>query len=439
MKKRTLLILSFLFPMICGNVAAFERLPINIVYVNHVEVESVIDFSCSQTDRRICESVEANYIDTSSEIAKEVNLVEDMGAYISFHISGAFAERALAAGDNYVWYQYLLQGHTVGVHTHAYLRGNNIFEWMFVESPRTEEIEKHWQDNYDLVGNLVGFDSLWVGESHLNCTYCWEALGYTLGATEEIAFLPAGQHIVWLVRRAPFHDFIVYPHFPQIGTAEEHGEPDNTFFFDLRVPQLKKEFLMLYLEWLERERLGLDPQVWGWGWSNHGGFSTQFYVDDIEEMLIWLRENFIERVSLRGNTIARFVNDHQLAEIYKDYEQLGGRPLPSPVDNINDQFPFMAFALEKAGVISDLSKDLGQNGVRLFEMQRDGASPGIRVYLLFREVDGEGIVNIQSILATQGVRHTNLTRLDVIDGSKGKADITRLFLGSTPLVLDMAE
>jgi hypothetical protein len=417
-----------------------EQLPIHLVYVNHVEVESVIDYVPPLVDGNTYTTTPEKYAFTSGQLEWEIAQAEAVGARISFHMSGAYAERAVAAGDQALWAQHLADGHTVGIHFHKFLRGPEPFQWTYRVSPDQEQIVEAWRDNHDLVADLVGPEALWVGESHYGCPSCWENLGYRLRTTERMALLPAGQHIVWLVERDP-QGVITYPHFPQIGQASWHGPPGSRAYFDLRVPQLKKEFLMLYLEWLERERLGLEPQVWAWGWANHGGRSTAQHAAEIQEMLTWLKANFVGKMSPRGNVIARFVSDHELSDIYEAYEQSGVQPLPSPLTNVNDQFPYLAYALQDAGVTADLSADLGLPGVRLFELERNPSEnppPGRppRVYLLFRETDGTERVDISAVLGSRGVDATNLTLIDVVNGSTSQVDVGNLLLGPTPLVLE---
>ncbi|MFQ5594978.1 MAG: hypothetical protein ACE5HA_12605, partial [Anaerolineae bacterium] len=421
---------------------AVEQLPINLVYVNHVEVESVLDYLPPPVDGTTYATTPEKYADTSGNLEWEMAQAEAVGARVSFHMSGAYAEQAVEAGAQAPWSGHLADGHTVGVHFHSFLRGPQPFQWTYSPSPSQQQIAQAWQDNHDLVADLVGAEALWIGESHYACPSCWEDLGYQLRTTEQMAQLPAGQHIVWLVERDRA-GVITYPHFPQIGQAAWHGPPQNRNYFDLRVPQLKKEFLMLYLEWLERERLGLEPQVWAFGWLNHGGRNTDLYADEIQEMFTWMGDNFAGRTSPRGNVIAEFVSDHQLADRYKAYEQAGGQPLPPPTDNVNDQFPYMAHALEDAGVTADLSAQLGLPGVRLFELERAPAEnppPGAppKVYLLFREIDGNDVVDISDVLASRGVDATNLTLINVVDGSTSPADGRSLLLGPTPLVLEAA-
>lgn len=429
-------IASLAFPTSDPGTPSVEQLPIHLVYANHVEVESVIDYRPPLMDGATYTATPDRHAYTSGQLEWEMAQAEAVGARISFHMSGAYAERAVAAGDQARWTEHLSDGHSVGVHFHSFLHGSGPFQWTYSPSPAEEQIVQAWQDNHDLVAALVGADTLWVGESHYGCQTCWEELGYRLRSTEQMAQLPAGQHIVWLVERDA-SGVITYPHFPQIGQASWHGPAERQIYFDLRLPQLKKEFLMLYLEWLERERLGLAPQVWAWGWVNHGGGNTQRYAADIQAMLTWLSDNFVGRTSPRGNVIAEFVSDHQLSEIYEAHEQGGGQPLPSPRNNVNDQFPHMAYALQDAGVTADLSGALGLPGVRLFELERvRPENPLQRVYLLFRDADGNDVVDISGVLAARGVDPASLTLIDVVDGSIRQVDGSSLLLGPTPLVLE---
>jgi len=404
-------------------------------------VESVLAPACPPADRTVCLTTPERYAFTSAWLDWEVSQAEAAGGAVSFHMSGAYAERALAAGDGDLWLDLLARGHTVGFHAHKFLRGTGPFEWVRAATPTQPEIEQCWQDNHDLLAVLVGSGPLWIGESHYGCPSCWSGLGYRLRSTEAMALLPAGQHIVWQVERDP-GGTVTYPHLPQIGQAGWHGPAGNRVFFDLRIPQLQKAFLMLYLEWLERERLDLPPQVWAWGWCNHGGNSTEIHQAGIQEMLAWLSDSFLGKTSRRGNVMARFVSDHEIEGIYGAWELAGGDPLPPPTGNVNDRFPYMAWALADAGVSADLTADLGRDGVRLIEMERVsplGPPPGSppRAWLLFRETDGAGSVDISGVLAARGAEADTLVLLDVVDGSSFEVDPSGLLLGPTPLVLEL--
>ena len=425
----------------CSASALPQQLPIHILYVNHVEVESVLDGTCMQYQGVVCSSTAERYDLTGALLEYEMSQAESVGGTVSFHMSGAYAERALAAGDQFEWLDNIDRGHTVGVHAHSFVRGPEPFQWIRNESPTQPDIEQHWQDNHDLVAALVGTDRLWIGESHYPCPTCWERLGYSVKSTEHMSLLPEGQHIVWLVERDA-SGIIVYPHFPQIGKAGVHGPEGSQSFFDLRIPQLKKEFIMLYLEWLERERLGLESQVWAWGWVNHGGNSTEQHKTDIEEMLQWLAAHFVGKTSSRGNNIARFVNDHQIADIYETFEQTGGQALPSPASHVNDRFPYMAHVLTGAGITRELTNDLDYQGVRLFELEKVPHAPSAsaeteRFYLLFRETDGSGAVDLSTVLEFNGVKTDMLKSLDVVDGSTNTIDPADITLGYTPMVLEI--
>jgi hypothetical protein len=419
---------------------ATDQLPIHIVYVNHVEVESVIEYQGPLVPGQVYTATPGRYAFTRGQLDWEVAQAEAVGARLSFHMSGAYGEWALATGDQPVWLQRLANGHTVGVHFHTFVRGPGPFTWQYLPSPNQQQITQAWQDHYDLVAALTGAPQLWIGESHYGCPSCWQALGYRLAATEQMALLPGGQHIVWLVERNALN-VITYPHLPQIGAAGWHGPQGGQIYFDLRVPQLKKELLLLYMEWLERERLDLPAQMWCWGWNNHGGQNTVWYAAQIQELLTWLGAGFAGRVSPRGNVIARFAGDHEVSDLYEDYETWG-EPLPSPLTHVNDQCPYAAYALTDAGVIADLTGELGLSGIRLFEMRRqppENPPPGPprRVFLLFREIDGVEVLDLSGVLAAHGVTTPSLMSFDVSDGTHAPMPATSLFLGSEPLVLDV--
>ncbi len=417
---------------------AAAQMPIHILYVNHVEVESVIDYMPPLIEGTTYSTTTARYNYTKSQLEWEMSQAESVGARISFQMSGAYAARAKMEGDSALWAAHLAAGHNLGVHSHSFLQGADPTQWTYKLVASQAEIEQHWHDNHDLVASLVGADQLWHGESHYECPTCWVDLGYNLRAIEEMVPIPRGQHIVWTVERRT-DGIVTYPHFPQPGEASYHGPDERRIFFDLRFPQLKKEFLLVYMEWLERERLSLPQQVWSWGWCNHGGRSTETYAAGIADLLTWMHDNFTSQTSPRGNVIARFVNDHELKGVFEDYEAAGGEPLPT--DTATDQFPYLAWALRDCGVIEERTGTLGVPGVRVFEMLRDAAQnpsdPNKSVLLLFRETDGADIVNLGGILTAMGQTGASLIATNVKTGVILPAVADQINVGSTPVVLEV--
>jgi hypothetical protein len=414
------------------------QFPIHILYVNHVEVESVVDYIPPLAEGEICPTSTTRYNFTRQQLEWEMAQAESVGAYVSFHMSGAYAIKAIVEGDSLSWQTHLQTGHSVGVHAHSFVMGANPFVWINKTSANQQEKEKHWTDNHSLVSSLVGSTQLWVGESHYDCPTCWSSLGYSLRTTEAMAMLPVGKHIVWLVERDQ-KSVINYPHFPQIGEAGWHGPASQREYFDLRIPQLKKEFLLLYLEWLERERLSLAPQVWAWGWVNHGGGSTLLHAAEISEMLAWMSQNFVGAISPRGNLIAQFVNDHQIKQIYETFEQSGGEPLPSPVDSTVDQFPYLTNALADCGVIGDLSTELGIEGIKFFKMEKDSPLDSLppldTLYLIFRVNDGLEMIDIGDLLSAHGEQNSSMILVNVKTGDSTNVLANSLTVGSQPLIL----
>src|SRR3990170_3413802 len=83
------------------------QLPIHLVYVNHVEVESVIQYVGPLVDGTTYTATQPKYTFTSGQLEWEMAQAEAVGARISFHMSGAYAERAMAAGAQALWAQHL--------------------------------------------------------------------------------------------------------------------------------------------------------------------------------------------------------------------------------------------------------------------------------------------------------------------------------------------
>jgi hypothetical protein len=213
--------------------------------------------------------------------------------------------------------------------------------------------------------------------------------------------------------------FIGLDHLAQIGSAESHG-------MDLTVPQLQRRFLMLYTEWLARERNGVEDRVWLFGFVYHPNYGDR-YNAELAEFLSWLDEHFIDRNSPYGNVIARYASAGEIAQEYETWE--AEHPGASSFSYVRDDpYPYryavMPEMLDGAAYETDIALD---EGVTCFRLSKDGQP----IYLLWSDVE-ERIVDFSSELSGQ-VSVTSAA------GGQSLQDASSLALSAEPLFVEAPE
>jgi hypothetical protein len=215
-------------------------------------------------------------------------------------------------------------------------------------------------------------------------------------------------HIVWNPWRPaasdePAHElqedlgasYIALDHLAQIGRSESHG-------MDVTVPQMQRRFLMLYAEWLARERSGAEDRVWTYGFVVHPNYSDQHNAD-VAEFFSWLDEHFIGRTSAHGNMIARYASVGEIAAEYEAWEDK--HPGVSSFSfQPDDPYPYtyelMPIMLEGSAYVGEVG--LGE-GVTIFELSKEGRP----IYLLWSDL-GQRTVDFSEEMAGQ-VRVTGIS------------------------------
>jgi hypothetical protein len=196
--------------------------------------------------------------------------------------------------------------------------------------------------------------------------------------------------------------YIMLDHFAQVGVM---GGAHGTL---LSVPHLKRYFLMLYLEWLSRERSGTLDKVWTFGFVFHPEDGDTFN-DALAEFLDWLDDNFIRKVSPHGNIIARYATINEIADEYTAWEV--AHPDTSSFNWIEgDGYPYTYDIVPKmlAEAEYDSQIDIGES-LSCYKLSKKGQP----IYLMWsdkgeRTVDfsGEmsGIVSVTEITGAQSTQ-----------------------------------
>lgn len=115
------------------------------------------------------------------------------------------------------------------------------------------------------------------------------------------------------------------------GYDEVHG--NEGFVYGTR-SHIQRQFLIVYLEWRERERGAVPSQdrVWLFSWSIHPIQSVyrstttdgQDLREEYEELLFWLEDHFVARSTPRGQAIARYGHLDDVADAFDVWDDSHG-------------------------------------------------------------------------------------------------------------------
>jgi hypothetical protein len=414
--------------------------PINVFMVMHIDPSVNRETNSFEVTPRF-------YQETHDEIDWLMEEAERHGMHLTFLYNGWYPQWALEHGDTGQFRELVEAGHEIGSHAHRITYDPARDLWV----GHVDELDKYGRPNYDVALTHQCWDDAdrfmdqvvaEIGASDQNQSMCavplkcsdegqlMEEFGFTIapGGRSEKSTTYFG-HLAWNPWRTAANDetgheleedlnanYIYVDHLAQIGKAEAHG-------MDLSVPQLQRRFLMLYAEWLSRERTGADDKVWTFGFVVHPNYSD-LYNADVEQFLSWLDEHFIGKTSPHGNTIARYASVGEIAAEYESWE--GQHPGVSSFSYVRDDpYPYtyelMPMMLEDAAYEGDV--DLGE-GVSCFELSKEGQP----IYLLWSDL-GERTVDFSSALAGQ-VRVTDAR------GQEATQDAAALNVSEQPLFVE---
>jgi hypothetical protein len=192
---------------------------------------------------------------------------------------------------------------------------------------------------------------------------------------------------------------------------------------DVTVPQMQRRFLMLYAEWLARERSGAEDKVWTYGFVVHPNYGDQ-YNADIQKFLSWLDEHFIGKASVHGNVIARYSSVGEIAAEYEAWEDKHSG-VSSFSFQADDPYPYTyelaPIMLEGAAYVGDV--DLGE-GVNCFQLSKEGHP----IYLMWSDI-GERTVDFSGEVAGQ-------VRVTKVAGAESTQDSAAIDVTEEPLFVE---
>jgi hypothetical protein len=216
------------------------------------------------------------------------------------------------------------------------------------------------------------------------------------------------------IEEDPNAAFLSIDHYAQIGAFQE------THPVDLAIPQLQRHFLMLYTEWLSRERTGAEDRTWVFGFVYHPNYTDRYHAD-LVEFLDWLDTHFINRPSPHGNTVARYATIGEIVQEHHAWE--AAHPGTSSFSYVRgDPYPYTyaTVATKLEGAAYEAHVDLGP-GVSCFRFSKDGKP----LYMLWSDA-GEQTVDLSGQLPGQ-VQVTDST------GQRSSRDASALIATQDPI------
>jgi len=417
--------------------------PINVALILHIDPLGGQESETFRPDQDM-------YVRTRDEIDWLAEDAARRGLHFTALYNGWYPQWALREGDTSQFRALLDAGHEIGSHAHRITYDASTDTWIKCVHeldrygrPHYDAALAHqcWEDAYHYVDAVLGE----IGATDQNRTMCaipfmcsdegqlMSAFGFTIAAgnRSEKGTSYFG-HTVWNPWRPagddePGHEleedlnagYIAVDHLAQIGSAEAHG-------MDLSVPQLQRRFLMLYAEWLTRERTGAEDRVWVFGFVYHPNYGDR-YNAELAEFLDWLDEHFIGQTSPHGHTIARYATVGEIAQEFTAWE--AAHPGTSSFSYVRDgPYPYtyavVPAMLENAAYEAHV--DLGE-GVTCFRFSRDGHP----IFMLWSDL-GERTVDFSRELSGQ-VRVTDAT------GEESTLDAAALPLSGKPLFVEPLE
>jgi hypothetical protein len=414
--------------------------PINVFMVLHID-------PAMNRETNTFEVEPSFYQQTREEIYWLMEEAERHGLHFSSLYNGWYTKWALDHGDTAQFRELAEAGHDIGSHAHriTYDQARDLWVgWV-------DELSKYGRPNYDAALARQCWEDAdrymdqvlaEIGAPEQNQIMCavpflcsdesqlMEDLGFSIasGGRSEKGTSYFG-HMVWNPWRAAGNDevgheleedlhgsYVNLDHLAQIGREEAHG-------MDLTVPQLQRRFLLLYAEWLARERSGADDKVWTFGFAVHPNYGDM-YNADIQEFLSWLDEHFVGKTSPHGNVIARYASVGEIATEYEVWED--EHPGVSSFSYVRDDpYPYtyelMPIMLDGAAYEGDV--DLGA-GITAFELSKQGRP----IYLLWSDL-GERTVDFSSELAGQ-------VRVTSASGVAGTQDAATLYVTEEPVFVE---
>jgi hypothetical protein len=264
---------------------------------------------------------------------------ERVGARMSYQLNGEYARDAFTlmesvGGDDTAHLRDLVaRGHAMSAHFHPFVLSGADEFWQDVSRrPMTTELmDEIWADHLGSIETALGFGVVRADPAHERDTEALmahfndlhERYGLTIENVGENFSATRWAHRPWnTFRRDTATELredlsgprIAVHSYPQVGLEA----PQGLHFVITTVPQLKRRFVDITLQWLYSQATGQTPRIWTFGIMTHPDSNAR-YEDEMRDMLAWLQE-MTQRESPFGGPIAEFVTDTELAQLHEAWE-----------------------------------------------------------------------------------------------------------------------
>ncbi|MDP6761647.1 MAG: hypothetical protein QF860_02130 [Planctomycetota bacterium] len=241
-----------------------------------------------------------------------------------------------------------------------------------------------------------------------------------------------GHHVWWPHRPTPGDALVGDPTaFP---TAVAGGRviglaPDENMGQDMTIPNAKRLFLQLYVNWRWADRSGREEAVWNWGFACKPNYADPSDASRpaLEEFLAWLDLHFADAVEPTGSAVMTWSTHRDVVEAFEAWElrHPADAAFSHPATGVDwSQYPFLRPVAEELVAFSwaaDL--DLG-GGVTAFGLERAGTDA-----VLCWRAEGASTVDVSGLLGP------SVRAVDLESGSESDPDPGAVPVGTAALLV----
>jgi len=392
-----------------------------------------------------------------------LDLLEPYGVKVSFLAVGECYEFCTEESEQAACLPLLTRlqasGGILGTHQHAdYSRG--VHDWPTIANaytnPDPADVRKVWDSGKQFTDQAVRLtlgitDPAAIAavntaaESHAQLTdpnQLMEEYGYTVreGGADQI-MASFFNHVPW----NPFRpgqtaisedlatQFVTVPQGMVVG----HTGPHLGLWQDGTSARKKAEFLQIYANWKERNRTGVMPKVWSFGWGVHtqdldsGSESRAAIVD----LIPWLRDEFVSKADATGKPPAKFASYLDIRDEYLAWE--AAHPGISSFNCLATstdytKYPYLAWANHYMR-FARLDSRLTASGADVFLLKAGDYSvttPTTYPFVLASAASSPTSVDLSATLGAG-----TLKRIKLSDGNVTDVSASSVNLDSEPVVL----
>ncbi|MEK9137354.1 MAG: T9SS type A sorting domain-containing protein [Bacteroidota bacterium] len=336
-----------IIPLIIGvalnaSAAAQGTMPIYVTGMVHID-----PLNTNTTDSNV---VIANYNSHRNAFLWYVRYADSVGLGLSAQMTGVYAEACVRRSNASDFASFMPGGvHHLGMHAHITVKRPTPYLWRTVNAVfgnNRDTVRQVMEDNIPWVNAVFtgngytsaanwffhGSQASYPGMDTVLFRYpvpnpfpydnIWKMCGAERGG---IWIYKAG--FMTEPRQSPDTAYIKIPEVGGIiGYDQVHG-PEGMVYGT--VPYQRRDFLRVYIEWRESVRRGEPSAVRYFNWMIHpyqlvpGAVGTDGRLPrvHIQELVTWLKQNFVGQRDETGNIVGQFANVAQIRSAYESWRQ----------------------------------------------------------------------------------------------------------------------